>query len=413
MKKVVFAVVSLGFLLLYGGVVNATNGDMLIGIGPISRSMGGVGVAAPQDSISAVFENPAGMAFAPCCPGSQVDFSGTIFLPKASAQMSVPGAGAFSDDKSRMDTFIIPAIGITTPISKDNRWRFGLAAYGVSGMGVDYRDRLDALKALAGPGASLYTQYSVMKFAPNLSYMVNDNLSLGVSVHLDYANLDLGQGASAGYGVGAQVGAIYRTGPVSFGFSYVTPQSITHDKVADFDGNGVKDDLKLEIPQTAAFGIAYKPWDKLLLEADVKWINWANANGYKDFDWRDQYVFSLGVQYQPIKKLFLRAGVNYGKNPVKEHNGFNGASTTNVQGTQVSTFQYELLRVAGFPAVAETHVAFGVGYEFTEKMAAHVGYTHGFNKSISETGTLGPAGPAKIAADLSEDSVEFGLSFRF
>jgi hypothetical protein len=41
----------------------ATNGDNLISIGPISRAMGGVGIAAPQDAISAVFSNPAAMCF--------------------------------------------------------------------------------------------------------------------------------------------------------------------------------------------------------------------------------------------------------------------------------------------------------------------------------------------------------------
>ena len=43
----------------------ATNGDNLIGVGPISRAMGGVGIAAPQDAISAVFSNPAAMCFGP------------------------------------------------------------------------------------------------------------------------------------------------------------------------------------------------------------------------------------------------------------------------------------------------------------------------------------------------------------
>jgi long-chain fatty acid transport protein len=40
----------------------ATNGTNLIGIGPVSRGMGGTGVAAPQDAISAIFANPAGMS---------------------------------------------------------------------------------------------------------------------------------------------------------------------------------------------------------------------------------------------------------------------------------------------------------------------------------------------------------------
>ena len=60
----------LTFVLLFANTVLATNGTNLIGVGPISRSMGGVGIAAPQDAISAVFSNPAAMCFGPFCPTS-------------------------------------------------------------------------------------------------------------------------------------------------------------------------------------------------------------------------------------------------------------------------------------------------------------------------------------------------------
>ena len=53
----------------------ATNGDNLIGIGPISRAMGGVGIAAPQDAISAVFSNPSAQCFGPFCPSTEVNFA--------------------------------------------------------------------------------------------------------------------------------------------------------------------------------------------------------------------------------------------------------------------------------------------------------------------------------------------------
>ncbi|MBI4689104.1 MAG: hypothetical protein HY754_02365 [Nitrospirae bacterium] len=103
------------------GVAYATNGDNLIGIGAISRSMGGVGIAAPQDAISAVFANPAAMCFGPYCPGSQFDFDGTMFMPKVSAKTTSVDmttgnpltSTADSDDK----VYAIPAIGISTPIN--------------------------------------------------------------------------------------------------------------------------------------------------------------------------------------------------------------------------------------------------------------------------------------------------------
>jgi long-chain fatty acid transport protein len=164
------------------------------------------------------------------------------------------------------------------------------------------------------------------------------------------------------------------------------------------------------------FGIGVSPLSNLLIEGNFKWINWSGADGYKDFDWRDQYVFSLGVQYKPIRKLSLRTGVNYGRNPVRKHNGFDASATTMIQGNSTPTFGYEYLRIVGFPAIVETHLTFGVGYEFSEKFAVNIGYAHGFEKKISETGMNfgGPGGPnVTLGSKLKEDSIELGLSWRF
>jgi len=96
MKKVLILMLALVMVMGLAGISMATNGDNLIGIGAISRAMGGVGIAAPQDAISATFANPAGMCFGPYCPGSEVNFDGTAFIPSPSA--SVPGlANADSD----------------------------------------------------------------------------------------------------------------------------------------------------------------------------------------------------------------------------------------------------------------------------------------------------------------------------
>ena len=416
MRKQLIITVFVVLFLSFTGLAYATNGDNLMGIGTISRSMGGVGIAAPQDPISAVFANPAAMCFGPYCPGSEFNFDGTIFSPTVHGKVEVPAMGLSTTAKSQSNVYLIPAIGISTPI--DLKWRFGLAAYGVSGLGVDYRNELDINPATAAPDGDMYTQYQAMKFAPNIAYMINDNLSVGASIHIDYATLDLGSGSSHNYGIGVQLGTIYKTGPVSFGLSYVSPQNISHDRVFDFDGDGVKEELKLEMPQTAGLGIAFEPSKNALIEANIKWLNWADAKGYKDFDWENQWVYALGAQYKATPALTLRAGVNYGKSPVKLHDGFSSITPKEVQGHTLATgnFGYEYLRIIGFPAVAETHVTFGIGYQLTQKLAINLGYTHAFEKTISETGRNfgGPGGPdVTLTSDLSEDSIEFGLSWRF
>ena len=396
----------------------ATNGDNLISIGPISRAMGGVGIAAPQDAISAVFSNPAAMCFGLYCPGSEFNFAGTVFMPKAKTDIHLgPITGEGSSDS---DMFAIPAIGISSPISQN--LRFGIAAYGVSGLGVDYRDKFD-LDPFTQGNQAVYTNLQIMKFAPSLSYLVTPNFSIGGALHINYGALDLGSGSSSGFSLGAELGAIYKTGPFSFGAVYISPQDKKYNNVANFDaafGSNTLDDLKLESPQTFGVGIAYEPIQNvLLIEANAKWLNWADAEGYKDFGWDDQWVFNIGAQYKPTPKLALRMGYNYGENPVSTHSWDDRNGPVNVQGKNVPATQYEILRIAGFPALVEHHVTAGIGYQLTKAVSLDFAYTHAFEKTVKETGiacfdsTCSQPAPSSVEASLYEDSLEFGITWRF
>ena len=176
----------------------ATNGDNLIGIGPISRAMGGVGIAAPQDSISAVFANPAAQCFGPFCPSTEVNFAATAFIPDVQAEIS-NSAGTFKAD-SEDEVYMIPAFGLSVPITQGLNppvWRYGLAAYGVSGLGVDYRDTDIDQPNFFGSGAPLasgtFTQFQTMRFAPSLAFQPVPIWSFGLAGILEYSNLDLGE----------------------------------------------------------------------------------------------------------------------------------------------------------------------------------------------------------------------------
>jgi long-chain fatty acid transport protein len=423
MKRLAVLLLILTMIFSIQSLAVATNGDNLIGVGPISRAMGGVGIAYPLDSISAVFANPAAMCFGPYCPASDVDFAGTLFMPDVKAEIRLPGATfkANSDDEA----YAIPAIGLSIPITKSLPfWRFGLSAYGVSGLGVDYRDSsLDQptfypSPPLPGPAPLItgeYTQLQKMKFAPAIAFQPNNQWSFGLAGHINYSTLDLRDGSEPGYSFGAQLGVIYKPiDQLSLGVSYVSPQETDFDRVADFDPPSGLDRLTLESPQTLGFGAAYTLLNnKVILEGDVKWINWGDAKGYEDFGWDDQWVFAFGVQVQPIYGLFLRAGYNYAKSPVNTNNGFVGSSMTKVQGKSLPQYYYETFRIIGFPAIVEQHLTFGVGYEFTQSFGVHLGYMHAFEETIKESGTDLFGQPVTIQSTLSEDAVDFGLIWRF
>ncbi len=423
MRRYLSPFFSVFFVLTFMGFASATNGDNLMAVGPIARSMGGVGIAAPQDAISAVFANPAAMCFGPYCPGTEVNFGGTLFMPKVDATVTTSDGNVINASSDRK-VYAIPAIGLSVPIT--NQWRFGLAAYGVSGLGVDYRNTSIDGAPLPGSGGQFpllqgeYTQLQIMKFSPSISYQVNNNLSLGLGVHIDYANLDLRNGSSFNYGIGAQLGAIYKVADmITLGATYVTPQEVDYKNVVGTPAGSR--DLKLASPQQVGVGIAMEPIrNTLLLEVDGRWINWSSATGYDDFDWKDQWALALGAQYKPTKQLAFRIGYNYANNPVNEHNnfvGFNGTQnppTTFVQGIPFPNYYYETFRIIGFPAVAKQHVSFGIGYEISNKFALNAGYTHAFKETISENGTT-PTSPVPVTlkSELSEDSIEFGVTWRF
>lgn len=406
--------VCLGSMAIAAGAASmawATNGDNLIGIGPVSRAMGGTGIAAPQDSITAIFQNPAAMGACPCGVKSESIFGATLFDPTVKTRITTPG-GTLSGE-SQHDPFIIPSVGVTMPLNDD--WRFGIGAYGVSGLGVDYRNSgfdLDGNPANGFEG-DLYTRLEKMKFAPMLSYQVSKELAVGAALSSTYNNLDLGQGGTHDYTFGAQVGALYRKDIWSVGANFTAPEKASFDRVYNFDaflGDRTLDTLDLESPATYGAGVAVQPTDQWLFEVDGRLIDWDSAEGYKDFDWEQQWVTAFGAQYMPNPKLALRAGYNYGKNPVETHNGFNPMGVTQVQGKSVPTFGYEMLRTVGFPAIVEHHMTFGLGYEIMEDVTMSLGYMHAFEETISES-SMGNA--IKLESDLAEDSYSFSLAWAF
>ena len=139
-------------LLVAGGTAFATNGMRMTGFGAVQNSMGGVGVGATLDAASIV-TNPAGAVEL----GGRIDFGATVLNPSPEYQAVGLDAGDLRFVQRDGQTITserkaspIPVFGMIVPLS--DRWRFGLGAYGVAGMGVDYGQNLY--------GGTTYTSYS-------------------------------------------------------------------------------------------------------------------------------------------------------------------------------------------------------------------------------------------------------------
>ena len=385
--------------LLLSSALFATNGDLLIGVGPVSRAMGGIGIGLPTDADSAVFSNPALMVD---FKKTLFAFGGTLFMPHTKGYTkSFLNGGKNASATSDAKYFAIPSIGIIYPISP--KWYFGIAAYGVSGMGVDYRNT-DVKCNPNSPGC--YTNFQGMEVSPSIAYKVNDRFSVGFGLDLVYGALDLGAGLSSDYAVGAQLGVAYRVNDlVNIGAAVKTPIRFNFSRVADFNGDGTLDGLTLEQPWQFGVGLGLHPMPKLRLGIDLQYINWSNADGYKDFDWKDQWVFKIGGEYRLTERFTLRAGYNYGKNPVKGHYLVLPADPQRAAALE----GMECLRIIGFPAIVEHHISLGVGVKLTQNLTMDLAYMHAFENSVTSRANNGDYWKSK----LSEDSVSVGLTWSF
>lgn len=422
MKKVLAVA---GLLTLAATQAFATNGDNMIGVTPASEAMGGLGVGMPVGSIDSVFRNPAWMNTE---KGFTVSFGGILFMPDVKARVVQPtGSGLYDTGyvASRANFFTVPEIGITQRIN--DKVVVGIAAYGVSGMGVDYRNKDPML-------ANMHTTLQFMRIISAISYQVTPNLSVGAGIDLAWGSLDLGAylpngsggsynaggGQSSSYGIGAQLGIAYQMGNLYAGLNYQSPVSMKYKHVFDSDGNGTFEDLKLQQPQELAFGLGYRVLPNLKVGTDIRWINWSSADGYKQFKWKDQWVFAVGGEYQVNPSLKLRAGYNYAKSPIRSYSNLgtcmpgdpNPCNLNRIPNFAQSFPDYNVqwFNLVGFPAITEHHLTLGGSYQFTKSFAVDMSYVHAFEKKVESTAM---GGMVLAGAKNAQNSVGIALRWSF
>lgn len=416
MKKLfVFLLVSV-FLVSFADISSATNGDNMIGVSAASRGMGGIGVGMPVGPTDSIFRNPSWMNN---YEGSNVSFGGILFLPKVKGRFSHPSLGDSGYEKSDADTFVVPEIGVVTQIN--DKLHFGIGAFGVSGMGVDYKDQDPRL-------SDMHTNFQFMRIIPALSYKVNDSLSLSGGIHVAWGSLDMGAimcdptmttcwnaggGQSQSLGVGGQLGVSYKINKlISVGATYQTPVSMKYKRLFDTDGDGEYESLRLDQPQEIAVGIGFNPANNIKVGFDVRWIDWSNADGYGDFKWKDQWVFAIGGEYKPVPALAFRAGWNYAKSPIRGESNLNVMNANAIPDFDAgfSDFNVAFFNLVGFPAITEHHVTVGLGYEFTKKFSVDLAYKYAFEKEV-ESSAMG--GTLLAGAKNSQNALSIGLNWKF
>jgi long-chain fatty acid transport protein len=403
----VFAFMALAGL---AGSAYATNGYFAHGYGMSAKGMGGAGIAYPQDSLAAA-TNPAGMVHV----GNRMDIGLEIFAPDRG--FTAGGTSYDGNGSGMMESwFPIPEFGYNRMINSN--MSVGVSVFGNGGMNTTYANGDHPFTGFPGgtAGSTVGIDLMQMFIAPTVAYKVNQQLSVGATLNLiaqSFESKGLGafgqadNGKDYSYGASLRLGGLYQiNNTFTIGATYQTKGSMSKfdDYAGLFPNSG-----EFDIPANYGIGIAVKATDKLDIAFDVMRIAYEGVDvtgnlaknslfavNQHGFGWDDQTVFKLGMAYKYNSDLTLRAGLNYGKQPID----LPAAPVAN------EDIGFDLNSLA--PGVVETHLTLG----FTQNLSADTSitgsYMHAFNNKVSgQAGMIG--GGATGNLEMSQNAV--GLSF--
>jgi len=477
---------------LLPAVVYATNGMNLEGYGPVATGMGGASMAYDNGS-AAMMNNPATIGLMP--DGHRADFALGMLGPDVKAT-----AGS-TDAKSSGTAYYMPALGW---LSKQGDLAYGVGMFAQGGMGTEYKS---SSFMAAGSGEKARSEVSVGRLMVPVAYNVNPELTIGGSVDLVWAGMDIkmamlgsqfgdmvsalggtqsagtasgtmvtglvsqigtfmnnGFGAGAGLGTGpinwarfdfsdssaftgeakgtgfaGKIGGVYRpNNQLTIGATYHSKTSLsdlssnnaTVTMSANVDSGlaaggpasnsyvtktiavtGKIKVLDFEWPAFFGIGAAFQATDQLMIAADIKRIQWADVmkNFHMEFTadapsaqaglaqgfggavldatlfqkWDDQTVIALGGSYKVDPAWTVRLGYNHASNPIPD------------------TYLNAL-----FPAIEETHVTAGVGYEISKASSIDFSLTDGLEKKATNSQN-------QVASTMSQLNWQFMYSYRY
>lgn len=372
------------------------------------RAYAGAGIVG--DDLSAVHYNPAGMTL---LPGTQMQ-AGSVWIEVNAEYDGDHGAS----ENGRYKGQAIPAGYITHQLT-DDVW-LGLGLTVPFGMGTDYG------KDWEGAERGYTSTILTFDINPNVAWKVNDFLSVGGGISLQYAKAKLGArllkvGYSVGNGKinadswdwGWNFGAMLTLSEkLRFGLSYRS--SITHDAEGDFDYDSsirlpsktFDSKATVKTPDTIMFTATWEATDNLRLSSLIRWAKWSNfktltiknevSGPYTDFgsksydnDWEDTWLFSVGADYKLNDAWTVRGGVAYEKDPVGDNSK----------------------RMAVIPDTDRLWLSFGATWNASKNFQIDGGFS--YLKGIGNRDLYDKVGGEKIGKYKSLDAVILGIQGQY
>ncbi len=349
------------------GAAMATNGYFSHGYGMKAKGMGGASVTATDNSFAGA-NNPAAAAWA----GDRVELGVDLFMPKRGMSRTGSPFGLNASVDSDKNRFFIPELGFNRAIN--NQLGVGVTVYGNGGMNTDYAGgQLNCgqgpANVLCGSGR-LGVDLIQLIVAPTVAYKFNEQHSIGISpllVHQRFKADGLqaftapgsssapasvtNNGTDTSNGVGVRFGYLGKlSSRFSVGASYAPKIGMSRfEKYAGL----FADSGDFDIPANYTLGLSFQPVPAVTLALDYQRIAYSGVRAVANpsspavaqlgapngpgFGWSDINVVKLGVQWQVMPALALRAGFNSGGNPIQGRD-----VTFNILAPGVTTRHYTL-----------------------------------------------------------------------
>ena len=300
------------------------------------------GEAAIGDDAASLARNPALMA---TFDKAQLSVVGSYVSPEIDVTSATVGNAS---DVAPAQA--VPAMYYIQPINE--KLAAGLAIYSNYGTGTEYPEDY------AGNPAAGTTHIVSVNFNPNISYRINDQLSVGAGVSFVYATAELKRNSGAaniadmegdGYGFGWNLGALYEVNENNrFGISYkskvktelegeykgistsaASRGDMTAGPLAPFVGQETVDGtLDINLPSILEVSGYHKLTDKFAVSYSWMYTTWsdfgdivaegANCNDIttgtpgvcleKKEDFSNSSRYAIGTEYYLSEAVTLRAG---------------------------------------------------------------------------------------------------------
>jgi long-chain fatty acid transport protein len=328
----------------------ASNGLNLIGFGTESAMMGGADVAVARDT-TALNTNPAGLG--------QLKRPALDVYSATAYSLDVGHQDPINDARVSNHFISIGGFGYSRPLGLSNVTA-GVGMFVQGGAG----NQFDSIGTGFGNNDELSALFGVLKFIAGASWQVTEKLAVGASVAAIYSRVEQRvfpntsvpgptpffglqlkgvDGINPGFRMGVQYNPDARW---TWGATFAAKSKLTMDggsAIVNMTAVGLGmvnySSVRLSglaLPYEVAAGVAWQATDRTLLSVKLEWLNWADALksstltlsspnqpgapativSQAALDWNNQTVIAAGVAHQLDERTTLRAGFNYGANPI-------------------------------------------------------------------------------------------------